>query len=83
MMSKDKDCSVPTSDFWIYNTFPDNLALVAASCRPLEVLHQHHNARGYLMRVQATTFDFRSRNKKRGLRGLRVLRGCLRFSGVM
>jgi hypothetical protein len=47
------------------------------------VLHQHHNARGYLMRVQATTFDFRSKNKKMGLRGLRVLRGCLRFSGVM
>ena len=27
------DCSVSTSNLWIYNTFPDNVALVAASCR--------------------------------------------------
>ena len=59
------DCNVPTSNLWIYNTFPDNVALVAASCRPLVVLHQHHDARGYLMRVQAAIYDFRSRNKKR------------------
>ena len=64
-MMNSTDCNVSTSNLWIYNTFPENVALVAASCRPLVVLHQHHDARGYLMRVQAAIYDFRSRNKKR------------------